>query len=203
MLRGGGVQQQAMAGGVGMVAAGSSGRVSCASSVSSKRMMMITTARTHRHQLTSCGARRSASSVHTSATAAPHGYQSRRNSNNNKCIVSLNRGHGVCPSCPPRMRMFVHCRSAADDEAAGSVSSGEAEVEEDEVASVEDLSLVEPLKGEDFKVMKGGAGDASEFAHLITNEFIDEIRDIYGYSDIPLPHPYDVADKVKSHYVVF
>ena len=57
------------------------------------------------------------------------------------------------------------------------------------------MSSFEPMKEEDMKVMKGGGGDASEFTHLITNEFIEDMRGDFGYDDIPLPHPYEVADR--------
>ena len=52
----------------------------------------------------------------------------------------------------------------------------------------------EPLEDEDMKHLKEGNISLKMFEHLVTDEFLEQIRNEAGYFDEPMPHPYDALD---------
>lgn len=87
-------------------------------------------------------------------------------------------------SSPPYVRRVSRARVSARCTAGGEGPSDD----EFDVA-------FEPLEDEDMKHLKEGNVSLKMFEHLVTDEFLEEIRSEAGYFDKPLPHPYDSLEE--------
>ena len=51
--------------------------------------------------------------------------------------------------------------------------------------------IFDPLEDVDMKELREGNMSLGQYAHLVPDEFLEEIRNEAGYFDKPMPHPYD------------